>query len=225
MKSEILIIIPILNESTQINDLINHLLWIKKFNLDVIVVDGGSTDGCTKKIIDSKIPLISSSKGRSIQMNAGVTLECYKLLIFLHADTRLTEHAVMDLLKLNVKEDSWGRFDVEIIGSYSFFKIISFFINLRSRLSGIATGDQTIFISYKLFRRIGGFPEQPLMEDIEISRCLKSISKPICFTSKVLTSGRRWEDYGIIKTILLMWYLRFLYWIGVNPVYLKSLYK
>ncbi|HQT80947.1 MAG: hypothetical protein B7Z60_02045 [Ferrovum sp. 37-45-19] len=225
MTPSVLIIVPVYNEIQLVRDLVEHLSWIESLGIDCLVVDGGSSDGTPLLLEKMNYRVVYSQKGRACQMNTGALNAKQQLLLFLHADTRLTKDAIQDLLALNTNQDIWGRFDVCVNGEGVIFKIISYFINLRSRLTGIATGDQGIFVSTRLFHAIQGFPEQPLMEDIELSSLLMKVCRPICLRSQVFTSARRWLDNGIFKTILLMWTLRFLYWVKVDVKSIAGWYK
>ena len=95
--------------------------------------------------------------------------------------------------------------------------IVAALMNGRSRLTGIATGDQAIFVTRDAFARVGGFPDIPLMEDIAFSSAMRRIARPACLAEKVTTSGRRWEKHGVWRTILTMWWLRLRFWFGVSP--------
>jgi hypothetical protein len=167
-------------------------------------------------------------------MNAGAALATGHNLLFLHADTELPDLALpylAQLLWLDANDESneiakvWGRFDVEIVGRSPWLRLVGFMMNWRSRLSGIATGDQALFMSAVLFKAVGGFPQQALMEDVEICRRLKAWTAPKCAGLKVKTSGRRWEANGVWFTIWLMWRLRWLYFRGEHPQRLADLYR
>jgi len=151
-------------------------------------------------------------------MNAGAAVAHAPVLVFLHADTALPDDALRLMsLGLAATRRAWGRFDVTIAGTNPMLAVVSFFMNVRSRMSGIATGDQAIFVTRHAFARTGGFPDLELMEDVEISKRLKTISKPLCIRAHAITSGRRWEREGVLRTIVLMWRLRFAYAMGVDP--------
>jgi rSAM/selenodomain-associated transferase 2 len=185
---------------------------------EVIVVDGGSTDGTAQLAAAFSDRVLTSAKGRAVQMNAGAAAASGKALLFLHADTRLprdADHLVLDALA----RSTWGRFDVRIEGRHPLLPLIAAAMNLRSRLTGIATGDQAIFVRREAFR---GFPEIPLMEDIAFSASMPE--RPACVRQKAVTSGRRWERGGVVRTVLLMWRLRFLYALGVSPARLARIY-
>lgn len=220
------IIVPILNESAQLNDLLEHLRAYERSGCEIIFVDGGSRDQSFEQVQARGFSVFRSNKGRALQMNTGAQLATKNILLFLHADTRLPENA--DRIIEHALEDKraqWGRFNVEITGQAFMFKIVAWFMNHRSRLSSIVTGDQAIFIRRDLFEKLGGFPVQALMEDIEFSKRLKSISKAIALRENVLTSGRRWEQKGIWRTIFLMWSLRYAYWRGASAEDLSSKYR
>lgn len=168
--------------------------------------------------------VIVSKPGRAIQMNSGAELATGDVLLFLHADTILPDD-VDDVISAIDGDQFWGRFDVRLSGQQFIFRVIESMMNLRSRLTSVATGDQAIFIHRTLFDRIAGFSEIPLMEDIEISKRLRKISKPLCMKQKVITSSRRWQDKGIVRTILLMWKLRLYYFFGMSPERISRMYR
>ena len=234
------IVIPLLNEADNLPKLMGHLAHLNPAPYQVILVDGGSTDNSVaiaKELIESLIDsspsvingqvidwqVIESAAGRALQMNAGAELAMGDVLLCLHADTQLPNHAIADITSA-VRQAAWGRFDVRLDSSAWMLKVVSQMINWRSRLSGIATGDQAIFIKKPLFEQLGGYPQQPLMEDIELCKRLKAIGKPACLRSKVITSARRWQQYGTWRTIGLMWHLRFDYWRGVSADNIKQRY-
>jgi rSAM/selenodomain-associated transferase 2 len=224
MKS-IAIIVPVLNEAENLPALITQLSTFNQPEDELVIVDGGSTDKTLEILADMNLQTISSPKGRALQMNAGALYSDTDILLFLHADTELPANALVMIREVIADGAGWGRFNVKISGPHSMLKVIAFFMNCRSRLTHIATGDQGIFVRRELFNAVGGFPEQPLMEDIEISKRLKKISPPVCLSAKLITSGRRWQKHGICKTILLMWRLRFAYWRGVPASKLAEHYQ
>jgi rSAM/selenodomain-associated transferase 2 len=192
---------------------------------EIIIVDGGSTDGTLDIAGSHGDKVVSSGKGRAIQMNAGASVATGDVLVFLHADTSIPPSAYEALQKkIDSSDNQWGRFDVCLSPSSWVFTIIASLMNFRSRLTGIATGDQCIFITRSLFDKAGGYPPILLMEDIAICKRLKAYSKPICLHDKVITSSRRWHENGIIKTILTMWLLRLAYSFGANPGKLYEIY-
>lgn len=218
---KISIIVPVLNESSSIKAMMGHWQKLQASGAELVFVDGGSTDGTVDLLQKGGMSAIPSARGRAVQMNTGAEQASGDILLFLHADTFLPDEALGLLEKTSV----WGRFDVRIEGKARLFPLISFMINLRSRLSGIATGDQALFMTRDAFNRVGRFPEQPLMEDIEISKKLKRLSRPLCLSVPVRTSGRRWEKRGVWNTIFLMWRLRFAYWRGVPATELVKDYQ
>ncbi len=219
------IINPCLNEVGTIGTLLEALQPLRRVGHEVILVDGGSTDG-TKRLAESLVDqLLSSEPGRAGQMNTGAKAAAGDILWFLHADTALPVGANEALIEgLSNGVSVWGRFDVRLSGSHPSLRLVGYMINLRSRLSGIATGDQGIFVLRDSFEAVGGFPTIPLMEDIVLSRRLKRISRPLCLRQRLVTSSRRWETQGILRTILLMWWLRLAFAFGVSSERLVSRY-
>ncbi|HEX9571691.1 MAG TPA: TIGR04283 family arsenosugar biosynthesis glycosyltransferase, partial [Burkholderiales bacterium] len=203
------IIVPTLNEGDGIAAALAALAPLREQGHEVIVVDGGSGDGTPALARGAADRVVSAPRGRASQMNAAAALARGAVLLFLHADTRLPENADARILHgLAASGRAWGRFDARIDGESRLLPVIAFFMNLRSRATGIATGDQAIFVRRDAFERAGRFPPLELMEDIALSSSLKRISRPLCIAEKVVTSGRRWERRGIVRTVLLMWRLR-----------------
>ncbi|MDO8384827.1 MAG: TIGR04283 family arsenosugar biosynthesis glycosyltransferase [Polaromonas sp.] len=193
---------------------------------EIIVADGGSSDPSAELALAGGARVVHAPRGRALQMNAGAAQAHAEVLLFLHADTRLPANAdelIREALAGGARV--WGRFDVAITGRPRMLRLIAVLMNLRSRLTGIATGDQAIFMTRAAFNAVGAFPAQPLMEDIEMSRRLLQLSRPACLRAKVQTSGRRWESRGVWRTVLLMWRLRFAYWRGAAPERLADLYQ
>jgi len=191
---------------------------------EVIIVDGGSTDNTLTIAYDITDTIIISKKGRALQMNNGASVASGDVVLFLHADTLLPENVAEIISDVYVGENFWGRFDVRLSNEKYVYRLIECMMNMRSSLTSIVTGDQAMFFEKNLFDRIGGFPEIALMEDVEISRQLKKISKPVRLKSKVVTSSRRWETNGVVATVLLMWKLRLYYFFGVSPEKLSQMY-
>ena len=215
------IVIPTLNEAERIRTALESLGPMRAAGHEVIVVDGGSTDRTPEIAAPLCDALIRSTRGRALQMNAGARAARGEVFIFLHADTRLppkAERAVGQAMG----EHLWGRFDVRIDGRHPFLKVVAWAMNLRSRLTGIATGDQALFVRREAFP---GFPEIALMEDVAFSREMKRRGPPACLRERVTTSGRRWETRGVWRTIVLMWRLRLLYFLGARPERLAHLYE
>lgn len=218
------IIIPVINEESSIKELLQQLQRYRKQGHEVIVVDGGSRDKTVSISNSLADKVITSEAGRASQMNSGAACAHYDVLWFLHADTLISDNAVEQIQQALNKND-WGRFNVKLSGSNILFRLIEKMMNVRSCLTGIATGDQGIFVKKDIFNAVNGYPNIPLMEDIEISKKLKLISRPICIKEKLTTSSRRWEEKGILSTVLLMWKFRLLYWLGVSADKLASQYK
>ena len=217
------IIIPTLNEEKTIEPCLSALQPLRN-NCEIIIVDGGSIDN-TRVIARSLADkVVSSDKGRARQMNNGTRYASGNVLIFLHADTSLPKNALQLIQQKLNSSRKWGRFDIQLSGNHFMLKVIAQMMNWRSRLTGIATGDQVIFVTRLAFEKAGQYPEISLMEDIAICKALRKISPPICLKAKVISSDRRWERYGIYKTILLMWNIRLRYFFGADPQTLAFLY-
>lgn len=227
----ITVIVPVLNESSSACPALRALSPLRAAGHEVIVVDGGSSDdtiACCQPWADQ---VLSSDRGRARQMNAGAAQAAGDLLWFVHADTLVSPAAATALLQ-SAKQASeaggsnslWGRFDVRIVGTHRFLPVIAWCMNVRSRLTGVMTGDQGLFVARPLFERCSGFRDLPLMEDVEFCKRLRRVAAPLCLEHRLLTSGRRWEDKGVLKTILLMWSLRLAYVSGVSPERLVDWY-
>ena len=226
MVTKISIIIPILNEANFITQTLSALQPLRAIGHEVIVVDGGSEDVSLTQSQPLADRVIRSPRGRSRQMNAGAQIARGEILLFLHADTFLPEGADRLIIsKMKQKGKIWGHFDVHLSGRHPLLRLIEYLMNWRSRLSGIATGDQGFFVRRQAFQSIGGFPEIDLMEDIALSRALKKCGHPLCLRQRVVTSSRRWENNGILRTVFLMWYLRLAYFMGTNHEALSRLYR
>jgi rSAM/selenodomain-associated transferase 2 len=223
--TQLSIIIPVLNEAQGIASALQALVPLRARGVQVIVVDGGSQDDTVLQAQPLADQVLVGPKGRARQMNAGAERAIGTTLLFLHADTRLPVDADEQVLSATRSGALWGRFDVSIDGPSPMLRVVATLMNLRSRYTGIATGDQAIFLRADTFARVGGFPDQPLMEDIEICKRLKHLARPACLRSRVVTSGRRWETYGVWRTIVLMWQLRWRYWRGESPEQLKQAYR
>ena len=223
------IIMPVLNEAAGMAAALAALAPFINNGAQVIVVDGGSTDATVAMALASQSPAITvvhAASGRALQMNAGAAHANGKVLLFLHADTVLPLNAdalIRQALANGVHV--WGRFDVHIEGKSAWLPVISTFMNARSRLTGIATGDQALFMTQAAFVALKGYAAQPLMEDIDMSRRLLKLSSPACLHQEVVTSGRRWDTRGVWRTIVLMWRLRFAYWRGAASEKLAQLYR
>jgi len=220
------IIIPVLNEAQALPCLLESLLPLRRSAVEVIIVDGGSGDGTAAIAESAGFCLLRSAPGRARQMNAGAMAATGDVLLFLHADTVLPADAGQLIIgALQQTHRCWGRFDVRIHGRPWMLRLVATLMNRRSRLTGIATGDQAMFMTREAFESVGGFPQQPLMEDIELSRRLLTVSRPACIAQRVIASGRRWESQGVWRTIFLMWRLRWAYWRGVSPERLRESYR
>lgn len=212
---------PVLDEAAGIEASLRALAPLRARSHEVIVVDGGSRDATAEIARAFSDRVIQAERGRAVQMNAGARAANGDALVFLHADCSLpsrAEERIREALRIHL----WGRFDVEIVGRDPLLKLVAWSMNQRSRLTGIATGDQAIFVRRDAFE---GFPELPLMEDVAFSRAMKKRGRPACLAERVAASGRRWESRGVLRTVVLMWRLRLLYALGASPDRLARLYQ
>jgi rSAM/selenodomain-associated transferase 2 len=224
--TRISIIVPTLNEAGGIADTLRPLQPLRARGHQVIVADGGSTDGTATIARPLADGVIASEPGRARQQNAGAAAATGDVLLFLHADTRLPAEA--DRLVtggLMTSGRGWGRFDVRLSGRHPLLRVVERMIGWRSRVTGIATGDQAIFVRRDWFDGAGGFPQIPLMEDVALSKALRRMGPPLCLAAPVLTSSRRWETRGVVRTIVLMWRLRAEYALGADPAHLAERYR
>jgi rSAM/selenodomain-associated transferase 2 len=220
------VIVPTLNEADGIQVFLRALSPLRARGHEIIMADGGSKDQTMTLAADLADTVISAPPGRAAQMNAAAALAKNPVLLFLHADTFLPDAAdkiIADAL-VNTKKN-WGRFDVTLIGQHKLLGLVAWSMNLRSRLTGIATGDQAIFVKREIFRQVNGFPAIALMEDIALTKNLRAYGAPACLRSKVASSGRRWDKHGLWHTILFMWRLRLAYFFGADPQRLARQYQ
>jgi rSAM/selenodomain-associated transferase 2 len=212
------VVVPALNEAAGLRAALEALVPLRARGHEVIVVDGGSSDDTVRIAQGLADRIIHAQPGRATQMNAGARAATGDILVFLHADTRLPADAAERIRDAPL----WGRFDVEIEGRHPLLKVVACAMNLRSRLTGIATGDQAIFVRRAAF---AGFPEIALMEDVAFCKAMRRRARPACLRAKVVTSGRRWESRGVLRTIFLMWRLRLAYFLGADPARLARIYR
>jgi rSAM/selenodomain-associated transferase 2 len=218
------IIVPVLDEAAGIETALRALAPFRARGAEVIVADGGSNDATAELARPFADQVLKSQRGRAAQMNAGAAAARSDVLLFLHADTRLPDNADRLILDgLSRSRRAWGRFDVRFDDGGA-LRLVALMMNIRSRLTGICTGDQAMFITRAAFDSIGGFPPIPLMEDVTAATLLKRVSRPLCLHARVTTSGRRWRQHGIWRTILLMWRLRLAYYFGTDPDRLAKQY-
>ena len=216
---------PALDEADGIADALEALRPLRERGHEVIVSDGGSTDGTRERAAPGADRVLAAPRGRARQMNAGAEIATGDVFVFLHADTKLppeADRAVFDALG---RRPGWGSFPVRLSGSHPAFRVIERMISVRSRLSGIATGDQGIFVARDLFRTAGGFGDLDLLEDVDLCRRLRRIARPVRPREPVVTSSRRWEAGGIARTTALMWWIRGAYALGVSPDRLARHYR
>lgn len=217
------IIVPVLNEAAGIVPALAALQPLRARGHEVIVVDGGSSDSTVELAHGLADRVLAAPRGRAAQMNAGAAVAGGDAFVFLHADTRLPERADT-LVAQALSRHRWGRFDVRIDSAHPLLHMVGAMMNLRSRLTGIATGDQAMFATRTAFDAAGGFAPIMLMEDLELSARLRRIERPACLREQVATSGRRWERNGVLTTIMLMWRLRLAYFLGADPGRLARVY-
>lgn len=221
------VIVPVRNDAACLEAQEDTLRLLREKGCEVIVVDGESTDDSAAVGHRLADQVISTAPGRARQMNAGAAAARGQLLLFLHADTGFPPAAVEEILcqaERPGRADAWGRFDVRLRGEHWYYRLVEILMNARSRITGIATGDQAIFVSRELFHRAGGYPDIPLMEDITLSRTLRRIARPRCLRQRVAPSTRRWHEHGMLRTTLLMWRLRLAYFFGISPERLARIY-
>ena len=218
------IIIPALNECAAIGPTLACLQAARGRGHEVILVDGGSSDGTPARCTGQVDRLLFSARGRARQMNTGAALAQGDVLLFLHADTLAPDDVDRLIAAALAQEPGWGHFDVRLSGRQPLLRLVERLMNLRARLSGIATGDQGLFVPRDWFMSLGGFPDQPLMEDIVFSKRLKHLGRPHCLKHRLLTSSRRWESHGVVRTVIKMWWLRAAFFVGVPASRLARLY-
>ncbi len=221
----IAIIVPVLNEATQIVAGLEVLQAWRGPDCELIIADGGSTDQTVALAEPRADRVIIAPKGRAAQMNAGAAVSQSEILWFLHADSLPPPEAIL-LIQAALADPCrhWGRFDVRLSGTHPALRMVETLMNLRSRLTGVTTGDQGIFVRRTRFEQMGGYPPIALMEDIALSRLLKRHSPPVCLRQRLTTSSRRWERDGVFRTIVLMWRLRLAYFFGADPDQLARIY-
>lgn len=225
MKPLLSVVIPVRNEAQALPLLLDDLAALRAAGAELIVVDGGSTDDTCELLLGRVDQLLRTSPGRALQMNAGAAVARGEYLWFVHADTRVSAEALKALQNALSERPLWGRFDVRLSGTGLVLRVIGAMINLRSRLTGIASGDQGIFVVRERFEALGGYAMMPLMEDLQLCGRLKAQARPRCVRPPLSTSSRRWEQHGVWRTVVLMWCLRIAYYCGVSPEKLARQYR
>ncbi len=227
------IIVPVFNEEATVEQSISQLadmLFLSGIDVELVVVDGQSSDRTVnrlKSLVDKSslsIKLVQSKKGRSIQMNTGAESSKGSMLLFLHLDSFLPDSFLQSIKEIEQQQPVWGFFKLKLSGKKTVFKLIQTFITWRSCLTSVATGDQALFVKQAQFESMGGYADIALMEDVELSKRLRRFAKPFIPSGYLVTSSRRWQKKGVMKTVLLMWQLRWLYWLGFNPQFLVKRY-
>lgn len=223
-RPDLSIVIPVRNEAAGI---ISHLQGVRRIcpGAEIIVVDGQSSDGTAALAAAQADLVITTAPGRAHQMNTGYRQSSGRVILFLHADTLLPQAAMAAMLQLLAEAAPvWGRFDVQISGNSRWLPVVAAMMNLRSRLTGVATGDQAIFVRRAALDQIGGLPDLPIMEDVALSKALRRLGAPLCLRLRVTTSGRRWDANGALRTIATMWMLRLAYVTGMAPARIARIY-
>lgn len=218
------IVVPVLNEAFSLAARLQALAPLRARGAELIVVDGGSTDATLTIARALADRVLQAPRGRASQLNAGAAATRADVLLFLHADTQLPEGADHLIIQALKEGRCWGRFNVRIEGRHPLLPVVAWFMNHRSRLTAIATGDQAVFVQRRLFESLGGFAVMPLMEDVDLSLRLKAIEAPACLRERVTTSGRRWDQQGFWRTVLLMWRLRAAHALGTDAYTLALRY-
>jgi rSAM/selenodomain-associated transferase 2 len=217
---------PVLNEMPGLQQTLLGLRPLRGNRVELVVVDGGSTDGSREAARYGADQLLDSRPGRAAQMNLGAESSSGELLLFLHADTLLPANALQEVERgLAESGRDWGGFDIRLSGNRWPLRVVEWMMNRRSRWTGIATGDQMMFVRRSAFEQVGGFPDQALMEDLVLSKRLKALSRPLCLPGPVISSSRRWEQHGVLRTIFLMWKLRLAWFLGADVDRLARRYR
>jgi len=224
-SAKVSIIIPALNDAGELKRLLPELQDFRTEGHEVIVVDGGSIDGTLSVARPLSDRLLMTGAGRGRQMNLGVENARHDLVLFLHADSQFPGNGIHEILRvMNEGDHHWGRFDISLDGKAGIYRLIALLMNIRSRITKVATGDQGIFVRKSLFLSVGGYEDIPLMEDVAISKTLREHSSPYCLDSRIITSARRWQQNGVLATIIQMWVLRLAYYLGADPAALAQQY-
>lgn len=225
MPRSLSIVIPALNEAEALPRLLDDLAAARRRGAEIVVADGGSTDGTVDAVSERVDRVVEGARGRAEQLAAGVSAATGEVIWLLHADSRVDPASDLHIVwEMEHSGRPWGRFNVRLDGNHPLLRVVETAMNVRSRLTGIATGDQGIFVRRDVLERAGGIPQQPLMEDVELSKRLKRIAPPLCLLHRIVTSARRWESRGILRTVAQMWWLRLVYYLGAHPENLHRRY-
>ena len=221
----LVVIVPVLNEGARVATLLRSLAAARAQGAQLIVVDGGSTDGTVRVAQPWCDRVIHGERGRGAQLAAGISASQRPFIWLLHADSALPNDAAAAVVATLARGTAiWGRFDIALSGNDARLRVIASLMNLRTRLTGIVTGDHGVFLRRELLLVVGGMPAYPLMEDIELAKRLRRVAWPIALSATITTSSRRWLQQGICRTVLGMWWLRLRYFVGASPADLARKY-
>ena len=223
MKTSVAIIMPVLNEAAILESRITDLRQLQTW-AELCIVDGGSADSTVALARTITPHVLCCQPGRALQMNRGAEEAHAEYLLFLHGDTVLPADFEAFIAALGNARPFWGFFPVQLVPGGRVLTVVERCINWRSRLTAVATGDQAIFVRRELFERLSGYAAIPLMEDVELSKRLRQFAQPFRWGSAVQTSSRRWQQRGVVPTVLQMWDLRLRYFLGASPQHLHARY-
>ena len=223
---QISVIIPVLNEAESIQKCLEQ--FYQEDVIDVVVVDGGSTDGTPDKVVSAGVGrCVSSPKpGRASQMNFGAEKAVGDVFLFLHADTFLPPNGLALIREVMAKQHVvGGRFELGLAEKRLGFRLIAYLSTLRSKFLGITYGDQGIFVRRDVFGAVGGYPALELFEDSEFCNVVKKCGQFVLLPAQVCSSTRRWQKWGVVRTVIWMWVLRVLFVCGISDKTLSQWYR